>query len=120
MPHIPELLPEPEQHRTTPSGEEVTRRTTAGGRRVQRTINFEREILERARAAVMYMAAEQPDAGVRSLADIVNSAVAEQVADLERRFNDGNPFRPVSRMPAGRPPGVTLSAPATPPEPDRH
>jgi hypothetical protein len=77
---------------------------------VQRTVNFEREILERARAAVTYMAAEHPDSGVRSLADIVNNAVAAQVADLEDRFNDGRPFRPVTRMSPGRPPGITLHA----------
>jgi Centromere-binding protein ParB C-terminal len=117
VPSTPELphAPEPE-HQTTPSGDQVTRRPPNGGRRVQRTINFERDLLERARAACVYMATEHPDAGIRSLADIVNSAVAEQVAELEARFNDGNPFHPVTRMPAGRRPGITLNA--TPDNPD--
>lgn len=89
---------------------------------MQRTINFDRDTLERARAAAMYLSTHEPEAGIRSLADIVNPAVAERVAELERRFNDGSPFQPVSRMPRGRPsrtipvrgedsPGVTLHAP---------
>ncbi|MCP2259690.1 hypothetical protein LX15_003396 [Streptoalloteichus tenebrarius] len=77
----------------------------AGGvpRRVQRTINFDRGVLERARAAATYLATREPGAGVRSLADIVNLAVAQRVAELEERYNDGKPFRPVYRMPPGRP-----------------
>ncbi|PRY46914.1 hypothetical protein [Umezawaea tangerina] len=73
------------------------------GRRVQRTINFDSEVLERARAAATYLSAYEPSAGVRSLADIVNPAVEEYVGELERKFNDGTPFRPVYRMPPGRP-----------------
>ena len=73
------------------------------GRRVQRTINFDSQVLERARAAATYLAAYEPLAGVRSLADIVNPAVEEYVVDLEERFNGGLPFRPVHRMPPGRP-----------------
>jgi hypothetical protein len=77
---------------------------------VQRTVNFDREILDRARAAATYLAANEPDAGIRSLADIVNPAVEALVEELEQRFNDGVPFTPVFRMPAGRPAQVTLSA----------
>ena len=73
------------------------------GRRVQRTINFDSEVLERARAAATFLAAYEPLSGVRSLADIVNPAVEEYVVELEKRFNDGLPFRPVHRMPPGRP-----------------
>jgi hypothetical protein len=73
------------------------------GRRVQRTINFDSEVLERARAAATYLAAYEPLAEVRSLADIVNPAVEEYVGELEEKFNGGLPFRPVHRMPPGRP-----------------
>ena len=38
------------------------------GRRVQRTVNFDREILDRARAAATYLARNEPSAGIRSLA----------------------------------------------------
>ena len=89
---------------TTGRGDDqVTGTVQAGPRRVQRTVNFERTVLERARAAATYLAAYEPQAGVRSLADIVNPAVEARVAELEAEFNDGKPFRPVYRMPAGRP-----------------
>ncbi|HWO60892.1 MAG TPA: hypothetical protein VNO31_12750 [Umezawaea sp.] len=82
---------------------EVTGEDRQTGRRVQRTINFDSEVLERARAAATYLAAYEPLAGVRSLADIVNPAVEGYVGELEERFNGGLPFRPVHRMPPGRP-----------------
>ncbi len=70
---------------------------------MQRTVNFDQDVLERARAAATYLAAYEPAADVRSLADIVNPAVAAYVAELERRYNQGESFRPVFRMPTGRP-----------------
>lgn len=82
---------------------EATGEDRQTGRRVQRTINFDSEVLERARAAATYLAAYEPVAGVRSLADIVNPAVEGYVGELEERFNGGAPFRPVHRMPPGRP-----------------
>jgi hypothetical protein len=104
---------------TPPDDVQVTGRAAANGRRVQRTVNFDRETLDRARAAATYLARNEPEAGIRSLADIVNPAVAERVAELEARYNDGEPFQPVGRMPlgrrAGRPTEVTLAADAHPP-----
>jgi hypothetical protein len=105
---------------TPPDGPQVTGRAPGNGRRVQRTVNFDREILDRARAAATYLARNEPEAGIRSLADIVNPAVAERVAQLEARYNDGEPFAPVGRMPLGRragrsSPEVTLAAEAHPP-----
>jgi hypothetical protein len=87
-----------------PDGGQVTGRPPASGRRVQRTVNFDREILDRARAAATWLARNEPASGIRSLADIVNPAVAERVAELEAKFNDGHPFTPVFRMPPGRRP----------------
>jgi hypothetical protein len=72
-------------------------------RRVQRTVNFDHDLLHRARAAASYLCAYRPDAGIRSLADIVNDSVAQAVAALEQRYNDGRPFDPVDRMQRGRP-----------------
>lgn len=83
--------------------DQATGRGRASGRRVQRTVNFDQEVLDRARAAAAHLAAHAPEAGVRSLADIVNPAVAERVAELEQRFNSGQPFDPVIRLPVGRP-----------------
>lgn len=66
-------------------------------------MNFDKDLLERARAAASYLSTNEPHSGVRSLADIVNPAVAELVAELETRYNDGRRFHPVARMPIGRP-----------------
>lgn len=88
---------------TVSGTDQVTGNEPPAGRRVQRTVNFDREVLERARAAATYLAAYEPAAGVRSLADIVNPAVAAYVAELERKFNQGEGFRPVHRMLPGRP-----------------
>ncbi|AHH94433.1 hypothetical protein KALB_1060 [Kutzneria albida DSM 43870] len=96
--------PEPDHVEGTQlCNEEATGRTLPAGRRVQRTVNFDQGVLERARAAAAHLSAHEPGAGVRSLADIVNPAVAERVAELEERFNAGRPFDPVYRLPPGRP-----------------
>jgi hypothetical protein len=112
----PEIKPD---DTTPPDDNQATGRPAVNGRRVQRTVNFDREILDRARAAATYLARNEPESGIRSLADIVNPAVAECVAELEARFNNGLPFQPVFRMAPGRPPSgeapVTLEAPAHPP-----
>ena len=49
----------------------------------------------------------------------MNPAVADRVAELEAKFNDGLPFQPVFRMRAGHPSEITpseitLEAPAHP------
>lgn len=83
--------------------EEATGRSPASGRRVQRTVNFDQGVLDRARAAAAHLSTHAPEAGVRSLADIINPAVADRVAELEERFNAGQPFEHVYRLPPGRP-----------------
>lgn len=96
------MIQSPDDTTTSPDEAKVTGRAPGTGRRVQRTVNFDREILDRARAAATYLARYAPEAGIRSLADIVNPAVAQRVAELEARYNDGLPFQPVFRMPPGR------------------
>lgn len=111
------MIQSPDDTTASPDAGQTSGRTPSAGRRVQRTVNFDREILDRARAAAAYLARNEPESGIRSLADIVNPAVAERVAELEARFNDGLPFQPVFRMPAGRPgrpAELTLEAPAHP------
>ena len=106
MAHQPELDLDED---APPHAAQATGRERVTGRRVQRTVNFDQEVLDRARAAAAHLAAHAPEAGVRSLADIINPAVAERVTELEERFNSGQPFEPVIRLPAGRPrdwPGV--------------
>ncbi len=96
------MIQSPDDAAGVPDGGQATGRAPANGRRVQRTVNFDREILDRARAAATWLARNEPASGIRSLADIVNPAVAERVAELEAKFNDGLPFQPVFRMPPGR------------------
>ena len=96
------MIQSPDDAAPVPDGGQVTGRSPANGRRVQRTVNFDREILDRARAAATWLARNEPASGIRSLADIVNPAVAERVAELEAKFNEGLPFQPVFRMPPGR------------------
>lgn len=112
------MIQSPDDTTTSPDDGQATGRSPGSGRRVQRTVNFDRETLDRARAAATYLASNVPESGIRSLADIINSAVADRVAELEARFNHGLPFQPVSRMPPGRRSGrpVTLEAPAHPTE----
>lgn len=74
--------------------------------RRQQSIYFDVEVLDRARAAVTHLGAYQPDAGIRSLSDLINPALAAAVYDLEQKFNNGEPFRQVARMRTGRPAGT--------------
>ena len=60
---------------------QATGRGRVAGRRVQRTVNFDQEVLDRARAAAAHLAAHAPEAGVRSLADIINPAVKATMQD---------------------------------------
>lgn len=110
MAQPPEAVPEPASgvNEITVSvgvsgSDQVTGTDGRPGRRVQRTVNFDQDVLDRARAAATFLAAYEPAAGVRSLADIVNPAVEAYVAELERDYNGGEAFRPVYRMPPGRP-----------------
>jgi len=78
-------------------GEQPKRKT------IQRTFHVDLEILEAARAAVTWLAAFNPESGIRSLTDLVNPGLAEQTKVLQDRYNDGKPFRRVAAMQSGRP-----------------
>jgi len=73
-------------------------------KKIQRSFYVDVAILEDARAAVTYLGAYVPEAGVKSLADLVNPGLAAVVQQLQDTYNDGKPFRRVSHMQAGRPP----------------
>lgn len=72
-------------------------------KKIGRTVSIYSDLLERARAAATYVGAYEPDAGVQNLSDLVNPGLEYQVKALEDKYNDGKPFRQVSRMPTGRP-----------------
>jgi len=72
-------------------------------KKIQRSFYVDVAILEDARAAVTYLGAYVPEAGVKSLADLVNPGLAAVVQQLQDTYNEGKPFRRVSHMQAGRP-----------------
>ena len=72
-------------------------------RKVQRSFYVDVDVLEDARAAVTYLGAYVPEAGVQSLADLVNPGLSAMVKQLQDTYNDGKPFRRVSHMQVGRP-----------------
>jgi len=73
-------------------------------KKIQRSFYVDVAILEDARGAVTYLGAYVHEAGVKSLADLVNPGLAAVVQQLQDTYNDGKPFRRVSHMQAGRPP----------------
>jgi hypothetical protein len=72
-------------------------------RKIQRSFYVDVDVLEDARAAVTYLGAYVPEAGVQSLADLVNPGLAAMVKQLQDTYNAGKPFRRVSHMQTGRP-----------------
>lgn len=70
-------------------------------KRVQRSIYFDEELLERLRAAAFHLNAFVPEADVHNLSDIVEPAVWTRVIELEKQYNDGQPFRKVYALPRG-------------------
>lgn len=79
----------------------------ASGRKIQRSFHVDIDVLDNARAAVTYLAAYVPEAGVQSLSDLVNPGLFQMTKVLQDKYNNGQPFRRVARMQAGRPPKRT-------------
>ena len=101
------------QQRTTPPATEappVADAGTGGGdtepkprpARRQQSVLFDVDLLDRLRAAITYLSAYEPEAGIHSLPDLINPVVEAAVTDLEKRYNGGQPFRKVARMRTGR------------------
>jgi hypothetical protein len=84
--------------------DEVPSKAQTRVRKIQRSFYVDVDVLEDARAAVTYLGAYVPEAGVQSLADLVNPGLAAMVKQLQDTYNDGKPFRRVSHMQVGRPP----------------
>ncbi|MET9403626.1 hypothetical protein [Kitasatospora sp. NPDC002965] len=81
----------------------VPRGQVAGKEKVQPYITT--AVAEAARNAVV--ATTPYEGGYQSLSDLIEDAIVEKVAKLQRTFNEGNPFpeRPRRRIRTGRPPG---------------
>jgi hypothetical protein len=99
----PTLEPEPEP---TDSPQLVDPGTgqKLSGNRVPRSLYMDEALLERLRAAATYLSAYKEDAGIRSLSDIVEPGAWAQVVELEKKYNKGKPFPPVTgKRQGGRP-----------------
>ena len=60
--------------------------------KVQQSVNWDRELLEYSRDAVIRLSRSHPEAGITSLAALVNTAVREKLTTLEAQYNGGKPF----------------------------
>jgi hypothetical protein len=94
-PYGPELY-----HEATP---EDADESTSRGNRVPRSVMWDAAILERARAAAVYLGSYVPEAGIGNLTDIVEQGVLWKLDQLERDFFNGQPFPRVRSMGTGRP-----------------
>lgn len=72
------------------------------GERVPRSVMWDPEVLELARAAATYLGAYVPESHVESLADVVELGVRMAVDKLEKEWFDGQHFPKVKRMRPGR------------------
>lgn len=67
------------------------------------TLNFDAEVLNRARNAITYITSYVEDPPYFSLGDMASDAMKPVLDELERDYNNGQPFPQVMRMPRGRP-----------------
>lgn len=63
--------------------------------RVPRSIYIKKAYLERMRAAVFAVAAQHPEEGINSMSDLVEEPIIKRVKQLERKYNNGEPFSEV-------------------------
>ncbi|MFD0351914.1 hypothetical protein ACFQ0M_48845 [Kitasatospora aburaviensis] len=79
------------------------RGTVAGKEKLQPYVAA--DVAERARNA--WWRTRSHDDGYETFSDLIEAAIAEKVAELEARFNEGRPFdpRPRKKLSSGRPVG---------------
>lgn len=81
------------------AGIDHSRYTSQTGRdRVQRSIYWSTDTYDNIRAATAFLTAYHPQAGIRSISDIVSPAIDAYLEWLATQYNDGNPF---PGLPAG-------------------
>lgn len=67
----------------------------------QRSVYLEETIWERARAAIAYLRYFEIDDEPDTLAALIGQGLLTRIADLEGRYNDGQPFKAARRLPTG-------------------
>jgi post-segregation antitoxin (ccd killing protein) len=75
------------------------RRNRTSPDRVQRSFYLPRELVDRARAAVLATMTEPGEA--YNVSELAGRGLAAEVRRLEAQYNDGRPFPPVDSMPSG-------------------
>ncbi|WP_125778278.1 hypothetical protein [Antribacter gilvus] len=106
MPTTPEPAQEapPQPRRNEPAPEGEARNLSATSPKISRSFKFDEEQILRAETAVLRTSAF--DGGYRSMAALMNSALARELERLAREFNDGEPFPPnTGEYRTGRPIG---------------
>jgi len=67
----------------------------------QRSVYLEETIWERARAAIAYLRYFEIDDEPDTLAALIGQGLLTRIADLEGRYNGGQPFKAARRLPTG-------------------
>lgn len=67
----------------------------------QRSVYLEDTRWERARAAIAYLRYFEIDDEPDTLAALIDAALEKKVAELEHKYNDGQPFKAARRLPTG-------------------
>ena len=94
------------RRKTTPpagDGPDEQAASATGSQRKPRSVYIDEAILDRARAATVYLSSYVPESNIGSLSDMVEPGLLAEVKKLEKKYNNGEPFPPVSKMPTGRP-----------------
>ncbi|MEU2740949.1 hypothetical protein OG762_52260 (plasmid) [Streptomyces sp. NBC_01136] len=100
----PPTPPETEkpEAKKTPAAAPVPRGQVAGKEKLQPYIT--KDVAEAARDAVVWTTPHE--GGYQSLSELIEDAIKEKVAKLQRKYNNGEPFppRPRKEIRTGRPP----------------
>ncbi len=80
-------------------------RTTTDGTGAARTVGswgVRTDLLDRMRAAAVYLGSYEPNAGIRSMSDILDAGLEKVLPELERKYHGGKPFPEVAKGRPGR------------------
>jgi hypothetical protein len=98
-PVAPDMMPvEPIDHPTPPKSSRKPSPPQTQSPLVKYSVAYPQDLLDRARSALVFT---QTTEGVRSMKDLAIIALANEVKRLERKYNEGNPFPSVGKLPRG-------------------
>lgn len=79
------------------------RKSTTGPGKEYATLTYNSEVLNRARNAITYIASYVEDPPYTSIGELASDGMKPLLTRLEKKYNDGQPFPQVQRVPRGRP-----------------